>query len=99
MFWVGVFLVEWLVVMAIWQICHDIKATRADYAKARKANYGIIHSVLFTLFGQSAVDFIKSVSFLNIIRNIILFCLLFMTGPFALVMFIYWDKIYKPVMK
>jgi hypothetical protein len=48
---------------------------------------------------QKVIDFVKSVSFINIIRNVILFFLLLMTGPFALLMFIYWDKLYKPIIK
>lgn len=72
------------------------------YEESRAKGYSKIKSIWIAYSGtdsQKVIDFVKSVSFINIIRNVILFFLLLMTGPFALLMFIYWDKIYRPIRK
>ena len=85
----------------VYTISEEIAADKEDYKKFREAGYSKFQAYLMSrgVDYQKVIDFVKSVSFINIIRNVILFFLLLMTGPFALLMFIYWDKIYRPIRK
>ena len=78
-----------------------IEEDEENYKKFREAGHSKFQAYLMSrgVDYQKVIDFVKSVSFINIIRNVILFFLLLMTGPFALLMFIYWDKLYKPIIK
>lgn len=85
----------------VYTISEEIASDKENYRKFRETGHSKFQAYLMSrgVDYQKVIDFVKSVSFINIIRNVILFFLLLMTGPFALLMFIYWDKLYKPIIK
>ena len=85
----------------VYTISEEIVSDKENYRKFRETGHSKFQAYLMSrgVDYQKVIDFVKSVSFINIIRNVILFFLLLMTGPFALLMFIYWDKIYRPIRK
>ena len=91
-----------VVLCGLWEDARkSFEEDEENYKKFREAGHSKFQAYLMSrgVDYQKVIDFIKSVSFLNIIRNVILFFLLLLTGPFALLMFIYWDKLYKPIIK